>query len=89
MEDHLGSAVRHEVDELRRPDVEAVEAELAVALGPGFAEVGQRAGGQVVDDVDLTSLREQTVDEGASNEAGATCNQYSLRCERFAGVQAA
>ena len=69
MEDHLGTTVADEIGELRRADVEAVEAELAVALRARLGEVGERARRQVVDGVDVAPFGEEPVDERRADEA--------------------
>ena len=53
-------------------DVELVEREVVVARSPRVGQVGQRAGRQVVDDVDRVALGQQPVDEVRADEAGAT-----------------
>ena len=68
MEDHLGPAAGDEVVELRGAHVDPVEAEPPVAVGAGAGEVAQGAGRQVVDGVDVASLREEPVDERRADE---------------------
>ncbi len=58
-----------ELDELRAARGELVEAEAAAAPAR-LAEVGQRAGRQVVDDVDGVALGQQAVDQRRADEAG-------------------
>ncbi len=70
VEDDVGLAVRDEVGDRRRPDVEAVERELAAAERAGVGQVRQRSGGEVVDDVDVPALGEQSVGKSRSDEAG-------------------
>jgi hypothetical protein len=67
--------VGHELGETGRADVEAVEGQLVVRVGPGLGEVRQRARGEIVDDVDGVALGQQAVDERGTDEAGAAGDQ--------------
>ena len=57
VEDDLGLAPGHQLDQVGRTDVELVEMEPA-ATGAGLRQVGQRARGQVVHHVDRVALGE-------------------------------
>ena len=75
VEDHLGPAPGHQLDDAGDADVELVEGELVAGVGPGLGQVGQRAGREVVDHVDGVALGQQPVDEGGADEAGAAGDQ--------------
>ena len=61
--------------ELGGEHVERVDLQRA-AGGAGVGEVGQRAGGQVVDDVDGVILGEQPIDEVRAEEPGAADDEH-------------
>ena len=79
MEDHLGPAPVDELDHRRGSDVELVEAQLVAGLGPRRLQVGQRAGGEVVDDVDPVAFGQQPVDEVRADEPGSPGHHHSHR----------
>ena len=71
-------------DQLRQllaTGVEGADAQLARGrpggLGAGVGEVGQRPGGQVVDDVDGATLGDQPLDEVRADEPGAADDQHA------------
>ena len=64
-----------ELDHRRRRHVEAVEREAVAGQRAGVGEVPERAGREVVDDVDAPALGEQPVDERGTDEAGAAGHQ--------------
>jgi len=72
VEHHVGLAPGDEVGDRRFTDVDLVEAERVRAIRPRVGQVGQRAAGEVVDDVDRMSLGQQAVDERGADEAGAS-----------------
>ena len=83
VEDHVGPAVRDEIDDRRRRDVEAVEREAAIGLSArASARFAERAGREVVDDVDAPALGEEPVDERRADEPGAAGDQRLHRPSR-------
>ena len=54
-----------------------MERELVAAARARVGEVGERAGREVVDDVDVAALGEQPVDERRADEAGPARDERS------------
>ena len=71
VEDDVGAQAGQEVGQLGHPHVEVVELQRPDVRGPGRGQVGQRAGREVVDDVDGVALGQQPVDEVRAEEPGA------------------
>ena len=71
MEDELGPPPGHQLCDRRRRYVQVMDVERTAATLAGLGQVGQRAGGEVVDDVDLVALREEAVDQVRTDEARA------------------
>ena len=72
----------------RSPDVEPVEREVVARPRPGVGEIAERAGRQVVDDVDLPALGEQPVGERRTDEPGAAGDERSHTCTPGGGTRA-
>jgi hypothetical protein len=79
--------MHHEVNELIRANVQLVKAQL-LARSPCLGEIGKRAGGQVVNDVDFVLFGKETIDECRTNESGATCDERSHWSKSHTGSRA-
>ena len=77
VEHDLGAPTGHEVDHLGRADVHLVHGELMAGCGPGIAEIGQRAGGQVVEDVHGVPFGQQPIHQRRTDEPGPTGDQHA------------
>ncbi len=71
VEDELGPAPGHQLDDRRRGDVEVMDVERPAPALAGVGQVGQRTGREVVDDVDLVALGQEPVDQVRTDEARA------------------
>ena len=79
VEDELGTAADHEVDDGGSGDVEVVNGERPPCAPPGIGQIGQRPGREIVDDVDLVTLHEESVHQCRADEPGSTRHHRAHR----------
>ncbi len=72
VKDQLGTAPDHQIDDGRRGDVEVVNGQRPPCTPPRIGQVGERAGREVIDDIDLMSFDEQSIDQGRADETSSS-----------------
>ena len=80
VDDHLGLVAGHQLGGGGVEHVGLMDLQSAGALGAHLLarrrQVGQAAGAQIVDDLDVVALGQQPVDQGGAEEAGAAGHQH-------------
>ena len=68
MEDEFRTTSCHKFDHCGSGDVQMVDGQCPAGAPSGIGQIGEGAGGEVVDDIDLMALDQQPIHQGGPDE---------------------